>query len=174
MPGNTTSTPNKITEQVRAGENFFVAGERYYGPFLYPRLIALYGLLTGKVQLNADGTVPTGQIYWFFVIQSLVFGAALVAFFLALTTIVSSRIAAMAAAFLALEPILVQFSAQMLTETLFIAFMLLAISVFIFTLRVKPEESATKILATVRAARDVAGVDVPPKGQGPSGSWPYS
>ena len=132
---------NKITEQVRAGENFFVAGERYYGPFLYPRLIALYGLLTGKVHLNADGTVPTGQIYWFFVIQSLVFGAALVAFFLALTTIVSSRIAAMAAAFLAMEPILVQFSAQMLTETLFIAFMLLAISVFIFTLRVKPEGS---------------------------------
>jgi len=134
-----------ITEQVRAGESFLASGERFFGPFLYPRLIAAYGLVTGTVRLDDDGAVPTGQVLGPLIAQSVLYGAALAALFAALATVVGTRLALVSALFLSLEPTLVQFSARLLTETVFVSLLMLAVAVALLLLRTRPPPKASPL-----------------------------
>jgi hypothetical protein len=130
-----------IIEQVQDGESFFVAGDAFFGPFLYPRLIAAYGLATGTMRLDEDGSVPTGQVHGFLVAQSVVYAAAVAALFVALARVLGTRRAVVAALFLSLEPTLVQFSARLLTETIFVSLLMLALAAAILLFHAPAGES---------------------------------
>jgi 4-amino-4-deoxy-L-arabinose transferase-like glycosyltransferase len=126
---------HQIVQEVLQGRTFFLAGPRYEYAFLYPRLIALYGLATGGIAMGPDGTVPSGQLMGVFLVQSTVFALAVSVAFVALTRILPFAIAAGAAVFLALEPTLVQYSSLLLTETFFLAFLLFALAAWISAYR---------------------------------------
>jgi len=119
-----------IAEQIRAGENLFLAGSRHAGPVLYQRVVAAFALVTGKIQIGDDGRVPRGQILGFLLFQSLLFSVCLVPFFVQLAAVAGRPLAFGATALLGLEPTLVQYSAMMLTEALFMALGILALSVW--------------------------------------------
>ena len=130
-----------IIEQVRDGESFFVAGDGFFGPFLYPRLIAAYGLATGTMRLDQNGSVPTGQVYGFLVAQSALYAVAVSALFVALARVLDTRMAVVVALFLSLEPTLVQFSARLMTETVFVSLLMLAVAAAILLFQAPAGES---------------------------------
>ncbi len=127
-----------IIEQVRAGESFFAAGDSFFGPVLYSRLIAAYGLATGTMRLAEDGSVPTGQVYGFLIAQSVFYAVAVSSLFAALARVVGPRLALVVALFLSLEPTLVQFSARLMTETVFVSLLMLAIAAAIVLFQSPP------------------------------------
>ena len=149
---------NVIIQQVRSGRNFFLAGGWNIGGFLYPRLIGLYGLVSGKIRLNPDSTIPTKQIYGFLIIQSLFFSLWLVLFFASLSKVVGVRIGTLTALFLSLEPTLVQYSSMMMTEALFIALLLLAISVWVATLEVRLEKEQIRFIVVYTLSGIILGI----------------
>lgn len=127
----------RIIQEVHDGRSFFLAGGggRYEWTFLYPRLIALYGLATGGIRLHPDGTVPTGQVYGLLMAQSVVYSLAVAAMFLALTTVVPYAVACGAGVFLAIEPTLLQYAALVYSETFFVAFLLFAFACWLIAIR---------------------------------------
>lgn len=120
-----------IVSQVRTGENPFLAGSRHSGPFLYQRIIAAYTLVTGRTTEAADGRVVLGQVGGFLVLQSLLFSLCLIPFVVELEKVAGRAVAIGAGAFLALEPTLVQYSAFMFTEELFVGIMVLTVAAWL-------------------------------------------
>ena len=47
------------------------------GPFLYPRLVALYGMVTGTVRYDTEGRVPAGAVTGVFLLQAIFVAACL-------------------------------------------------------------------------------------------------
>jgi len=121
----------EIAEQIRAGENPFLAGGWHALGALYQRVVGGYAVVTGKITFAPNGSVAEGQILGFLVLQSLIFSLCLAPFFIQLARVTGIPLAGGAAGLLALEPTLVQYSAMMLTEELFVAFVLLALAVFL-------------------------------------------
>jgi hypothetical protein len=136
-----------IVEQVREGENPFLAGSRHSGPLLYQRVIAAYTLLSGQTTVDSRGRVVIGQVWGFLILQSFLFSLCLVPFFLSISRIAGLPIALGATGFLALEPTLVQYSAFMFTEELFIGLMLLSVAVWINVCNMVPAFNRREALA---------------------------
>jgi hypothetical protein len=124
-----------IIEQVRSGRSLFFAGSGHIGSFLYPRILAVYGLTTGKITLSDDGGIPTRQVFGFLVAQSLLFAGALVYFFASLSGTINSNVALLSSLFLAFEPTLVQYNAMIMTESLFVALLLVLVSTWLIAVR---------------------------------------
>lgn len=122
---------DKIIRDVRSGRGFLLAGPRYENSFLYPRLIALYGLTTGRITMGPNGEVATGELYAFLMFQSVVFAMAVALAFVALAMVLPFGLALSAGLFLALEPTLLQYSTLFLTETFFVAFLLCAVAAWL-------------------------------------------
>ena len=120
-----------IVEQVRAGENPFLCWIPTFRAHLYQRIITAYTLLTGQTTVDRDGRVVLGQVWGFLILQSLLFSLCLLPFFFELAHVAGRPIAVGAAAFLALEPTLVQYSAFMFTEELFIGLALLSVAIWL-------------------------------------------
>jgi 4-amino-4-deoxy-L-arabinose transferase-like glycosyltransferase len=137
---------NQIIQEVKSGKSFFSVGPSNHIGFLYPRILALYGLISGSFIIENDGVIPSGQLIGFFIFQSFLFCLSLIIFFIAISKIFSFPIAFISALFLALEPSLLQYSAMLMTDSLFVAFMLLVISVFILLSQVTVKNEPTKFI----------------------------
>ncbi len=140
---------NIIANQISSGHNPFLAGTSHDGPVLYQRIIALYALISGKIQLNTDKSVPLKQIYGFFVVQSLLFSFCLIPFFIIFSKIVNFKIAILSSLFLAIEPTVVQYSSMMLTEAIFVALILLAISLWVRTLNSETKSKSVNFVKSL-------------------------
>lgn len=130
---------HEIVEDIREGRNPFLTGPSNYYSFLYSRVVALYGLLTGKLDLGPNLFVPLGQVGGFFVFQSFLFALCLIPIFLVLRRLLGIKWAWGSALFLSLEPVLLQYNAMMLTETLFIGILALVLSAWGMFLSLKTD-----------------------------------
>jgi hypothetical protein len=98
------------------------------GPFLYPRLVALYGGATGLVHYLPGRQVPLGAVGGFFVFQAIAFAACLAVLFVALLRVMPCGVALTTCLFLALEPTNAQYAGALLSECLYLGFLMLAIA----------------------------------------------
>lgn len=101
------------------------------GPFLYPRLIALFGAATGLVHYLPGRQVPLGAVGGFFVLQALTFAACLAVLFVVLLRVMPRGLALTTGLFLALEPTNAQYAGALFSESLYLGFLMLAIAGFI-------------------------------------------
>lgn len=101
------------------------------GPFLYPRLIALYGRLGGSIGLEPDGRIPVGAVTGLLLFQAAFFAACLAVFYLALRRELPGSLPLVAALFLAVEPTNAQYAAALMTESVYFGLLMLAVAFWI-------------------------------------------
>ena len=123
---------NEIARQIRSGVNPFVAGTSNVEHPLMDRLVAAYALTTNKIQVNPNGTVPTGQVLGFLLVTSVIYAVSVAVFLVALTRIIPYTLSLVSAGFLAIEPTFVQYSASFWTESVFVSILMIAISAWIY------------------------------------------
>ncbi len=93
-----------IINQIKSGTNWFVAGGTYDIQGLYMGIIAAYGILTGKYNMNPDKTVPLNQLGGFYVLQALFYSLCVMIFYERLTRIIDRKVATLSAVFIPLFP----------------------------------------------------------------------
>lgn len=124
-----------FAEAVRIGTEVERSGswivDSAMGPFLYPRLIALYGRLGGNIGFEPDGRVPVGAVTGLLWFQAAFFAACLAFFYLALRRLLPGSLPLVAALFLAVEPTNAQYVAALMTESVYFGLLMLAVAFWI-------------------------------------------
>ncbi|MBI4615051.1 MAG: glycosyltransferase family 39 protein [Planctomycetes bacterium] len=148
-----------ILRDVREGRSPWTTGGAHDGPWVFPRVLALYGFATGRIRLDERGVPPSGEIEGFLYLHAFFFALALIPFLAALRRAVGPAVALGAALFLALEPTLVQYSARLLSETLFFAFLALTVAFWLHAIRLDPGRGRLRFVLTWVAFGVLLGLD---------------
>jgi len=118
-----------IKESVDSGTPFFsVPVVKYY---LYPRLIAAYGIFTGNLGYGERG-VALGQVGGFLYLQAVFSIACAVLFLWAISLVVCRAALVPIALFLLFEPSMIQLPCELMTESIFMGLIMICVSLWVF------------------------------------------
>lgn len=124
----------KIVNQVKNGENFFIAGEEVLTKPLPQRLVAIYSWITDFNILSDDSQnlkVNLGGKLAFLITQSLIYYLSLFYFYKIIKDFFPKKNCFYIIAFLALEPNLFFFHSSFWTESFYFSLQLLVLSLII-------------------------------------------
>lgn len=118
-----------LLEHYREGGSWAV--QMADGPFLYGRVIALYGALTDRVRFLPNRVFPTGMVGWLFAFQALACALGVAALYAAFRRALPHSLALASGLFLALEPTTVQYAGALFSEALYFALVMCAMAAFV-------------------------------------------
>ena len=119
---------DKISEDETNGKNFFTSGNSYKFSFLYPRIIFIFNKFfnDGEIIINNEIQEINFENYKTFIFIQLFFYYLSILFFhFSLSKLVNVKLANIIAIVLCINPVLIQWHLTMLTESIFLSFLII-------------------------------------------------
>ncbi len=122
------SSTDKISEDQANGKNFLTSGDSYKRSFLYPRIIYVFNKFfnDGEIILNNETQEVNFKNYKSFIfIQLFFFYLSILFLHFSLSKLINLKFANITSIVLCINPILMQWHLTMLTESIFLSFLII-------------------------------------------------